>query len=189
MFTIGCMLYSTFAAKYSTHQPVCTLSRLDSEKSSVIAALDTNAYIFESRYLRLFCRNIGHTMHVIFHIWCQAQCTSSGLRYVKSGPRQIQRSCSFVYSGLSIHTDVSPILLHMWLQLEARYTPNLLPNTVHVVPFDACKIGTQPNPAYLQFYVFSIKYSNQRISVSMAHLQTIRCALHLTSDVIYSAHQ
>ena len=106
------------------------------------------------------CRNIGHTMRVIFHIWCQVQCTSYGLCYVKSGPSQIQRSCSFVYSGLSIQTDVSPILLHIWLQLEARYTPNLQPNTVHVIPFDACEIGTQPNPAYLQFCIFSIKYSN-----------------------------
>ena len=189
MLTIGCMLYSTLAAKYSTHQTVCTLSKLDSVKSSVTAVLDINAYIFESRYLRLFCRNIGHTMRVIFHIWCQVQCTSYGLRYVKSGPSQIQRSCSFVYSGLSILTDVSPIVIHIWLQLEARYTPNLLPNTVHVIPFDACKIGTQPNPAYLQFCIFSIKYSNQRISDSMAHLQTIRCALYFTSDVIYSAHQ
>ena len=107
MFTIGCVLYSTFAAKYSTHQAVCTLSRLDSVKSSVTAVLDINAYIFESRYLRLFCRNTGHTMRVIYHICCRIQGALTGLRCVNSGPCDIHRNCCFTYSVSDIWIEVA----------------------------------------------------------------------------------
>jgi hypothetical protein len=51
------------------------------------------------------------------------------LRSVKSGPSQIQYNYSSSYAGCNIQLNVSPMLLVVYRQLNARHTPHLQPNS------------------------------------------------------------
>ena len=102
-----------FAAKYSAYQLVSVMSTLVPVKFSMIAVLPIQAQIFKSTYLRFRYRYADNSMRVILHICCQIQCTSVGWRYVNSGPCQIQRNCSFAYSGLNIQIYVSLFLMQI----------------------------------------------------------------------------
>ena len=164
MFTIGCMLYSTFAAKYSTHQTVCTFSRLDSVKSSVTAVLDINAYIFESRYLRLFCGNVGHTMRLIFHIWCQIS------RFVLCQLWTLQNLAELQFLLLMLKycfQSLSACFAHTSTIRCALYS-TFATVTLPISLFEICQLWSLPKPAKMQFCIFRNKYSDQRDYISIA---------------------
>jgi hypothetical protein len=48
-------------------------------------------------------------MRVILHICCQIQSTISGLRYLNSGPRQMEYNYSSSYAVFNIQLNVSPL--------------------------------------------------------------------------------
>ena len=90
---------------------------------------------------------------------------------------------------LNIKQNVSPLRLEICRQFDARYTPHCLPNTAHiswlVLLYHLCSSTCQ---ASLHFYKLWLKYSDECISVSIAHMATKRCPLHHTSDVMCTAH-
>jgi hypothetical protein len=59
-----------------------------------------------------------------------------------------------IYSDFNIHLNVSAMLLHISRQFNARYTANLLPNTVHILQFMLCEMWSRPYPKYLQLRIF-----------------------------------
>jgi hypothetical protein len=132
-------------------------------------------------------------------VWQQfdAQCTphllpNTGhlhLSLCQLGSRQIQYYCSTTYPGFNIQLNVSPFPLKTCQQYHARYAPHLLTNTAHLLLFTFCQLGLRTSPMLLQYCTFCIKYSIERISVSIPDVATIRCALYLTFAVKYSAHQ
>ena len=83
--------------------------------------------------------------------------------------------------------NVTTFRLQVCRQFDARYIPYLMPSTVNIIRFTLCKIWTQPDPALLQFRIFRIKYSNRRISDSMAHMATIRGSLYSKFAAEHSA--
>jgi hypothetical protein len=70
-----------------------------------------------------------------------------------------------------------------------RYTPHLLPNTAYISPSYISELCVLFNPAYLQLCRLSLKYSIERIRVSITHIWTIRCASCSTFAAKWSAHQ
>jgi hypothetical protein len=78
---------------------------------------------------------IDNSMRVILHFCCHTQGTITSLRYVNSGPRQIQYNYSSSYAGFNIQLNVSPLRLVVYRLIEACYTPHLLPNAGHDIRF------------------------------------------------------
>jgi hypothetical protein len=74
-------------------------------------------------------------MRVKVHISCQIQHTSAGLRYVNSVRCQIQQYISSAYTVIYIQLKISPLLIVIRLQLDARYNPHFLPNTAQIGRF------------------------------------------------------
>jgi hypothetical protein len=79
----------------------------------------------------------------IFHICSHIQPKSSRLRYVKSAPSQIKYNYSFSYSVFNIQLNVSPLLLLVYRQIGARYTPHLLRNTGHSSNIVLCHLWSR----------------------------------------------
>jgi hypothetical protein len=127
-------------------------------------------------YLSFYCRYVVKKMRVILHVCSKIQRTSARLNYVNSGTGHIQHYCRFAYSALNIQTHVPPILQHMGRQFDAPCSPHCLANAAHMRQFALCQLRYLSNPAYLQFCIFCLKYSNPRISVSIAHMPTVPCA-------------
>jgi hypothetical protein len=127
-------------------------------------------------------------MRDILHICCQIQRTSDGLRYVTSGPCQIICNCTFVYLGISIQLNVSPLPMVICRQFDARYFPHLLSNTAHVLLFMQCQLWTRSNTMLLQFCIFRPQYSFERISAAIGDMTTIRCGLYSTIAAKCSKH-
>jgi hypothetical protein len=88
---------------------------------------------------------IDNSMRVILHTCCHTQGTITGLRYVNSGPRQIQYNYSSSYARFNIQLYVSPRRLAVYRLIDACYTPNLLPNTGHNIRFTLCQFWSPPN--------------------------------------------
>jgi hypothetical protein len=126
-------------------------------------------------------------MRALLHTCCPIQRTCSCSHYVNAGPCQIPCNCSFAYSGLIIQLNVSPLLLVICPQFDARCIPHLLLNTAHIVRFALCQMWSLSNTALLQFRRFYLKYSIECISVSIPDISTIRCALYSTIDAKCSA--
>jgi hypothetical protein len=78
-------------------------------------------------------------MRLILHICSHLQPKSSTLRYVKSSPGQIQYIYSSSYAGINIQSIVSPLRLVVYRQIDARYTPHLLPNKARNLVLSLCQ--------------------------------------------------
>jgi hypothetical protein len=135
MSTIQYALLSTFAAKYRAQYPVYAMPSLMPVKSNIITFLDTQSTIFNLTYLFRYWSYVDNSMRGILHICFQIQSTISGLRYVKSGPNQIQYNYICWYSGVNIQLNVSPSILVICRQFNERYTPHYLSNTGHISQF------------------------------------------------------
>jgi hypothetical protein len=105
--TIGSTLYCSLAASCDAHQPAYLILTLVPVKSNVITVLHIQSIIFDPTYLRCYCGYVVNSMRVILLICCQIQRASADLCYVNSVPCQIQRNCSFTYSGFNIQINVS----------------------------------------------------------------------------------
>jgi hypothetical protein len=128
-------------------------------------------------------------MRDILHICCQILRTSFGLRYVNSGPCQIQRYCSFGDSARYTQLKSPRFPFQIYRQLDTRSTPNLLPNIVRINWVLLCQSWSLSNPLYLQFSILRIKYSIKHISTAIEGILTIRCALYYTFAAKYGADQ
>jgi hypothetical protein len=100
---------------------------------------------------------------------------------------QIQCTCSFAYLGCSIQLNVYPLLLVVWRQFDARYTPHLLSNAAHVLLFTLCQLCSMSNPMILQICVFRLVYSFECISAAIADITATRCAFYSKFAPKYSA--
>ena len=71
MSTMRCAWYSTLFAKYIAYQPVCAISTLVPDRSSVFAVLHNQDKIFIPTYLRFCCKYVDNSICLILHICCQ----------------------------------------------------------------------------------------------------------------------
>jgi hypothetical protein len=107
---------------------------------------------------------------------------------VNCGPGHMQCNYSSAYSGHNIQLNVSPLLLEIPRQFNARYTANLVPNTAHNLLFTLSELWSRTYTMYLQLHIFSIQYSAERICASIGDIPTFRCALYCKLGSKYSAH-
>ena len=84
--------------------------------------------------------------------------------------------------------NVSPFLLHIWLQFDVRYISHLMSHAAHISRFVLCQLRALSNPAKLLLYIFVINYSNHRIAVCIADMPTIRCAIYATFAAKHNAY-
>jgi hypothetical protein len=125
-------------------------------------------------------------MRVVLHICCQMQTGSTGLRYVNSGPRQIQCNYISCYSVFNIQLIVSPLVLLVYRHIDACYAPHLLQNKASIILPSLCQLWSQSNIIYLHFLLFRHQYSNERIPADIGEMSTIQCALYSTFAAIFS---
>jgi hypothetical protein len=116
--------YSTFAVKHRAQYPVYAMSTMIPVISNKITFIDIQDSIFNLTYLLRYWSYDDNSMRLILHICCQIQSTISGLRYVKSGPSQIQYNYSSSYVGFNIHLNVSPLRLVVYRKIDACDTSN-----------------------------------------------------------------
>jgi hypothetical protein len=127
-------------------------------------------------------------MGVILQTWCQIQRTSSSFPYVNSGPGHIQCIYSSEYLGFNIHLNVSALLLAISWQFNARYTANIEPNTVHILPFTLCELWSRTYTMHLQLRIFRLPCSSERICAAIGNISTIQCSFYCKLGAKYSAH-
>jgi hypothetical protein len=104
-------------------------------KPNKFTVLFVQASILTWTYLRCDWWLVDKSMRVIIHICCQTQGRISRLRYVKSGPGQMQYNYNSSYSVCNIQLNINPPILVIWRPSNARYTPHLRPNTGHISLF------------------------------------------------------
>jgi hypothetical protein len=63
--------------------------------------------------------------------------------------------------------NLSPSMLVTCRQLNARYTPHLLPNIARVLFFTLCQPWSLSNKISLHFLLFRLQYSIERKSVEI----------------------
>jgi hypothetical protein len=146
MSATQCALYSTFAAKFNLNPRVYAMSYLVPAKSNIITVLIVQASIFIWTYPRCDWWFIDKSMRVILHICCQIQSGISGLRYNIFGPGQIQLNYIYWYPGFNIQLNVSQLQLVLYRQIDACYSPHLLPNIVHNIRLALCQIWSRSHP-------------------------------------------
>jgi hypothetical protein len=122
--TIQCALYCKLGANYSAHPPAFAVWTVVADIYKVFTALHIQASIFNWTYLRCCWRYLDNSRRVILQTWCQIQCTSSTLSYVHCGSGHIQCIYSSAYSGFNIQLNVSPLVLEICRQFNARHTEN-----------------------------------------------------------------
>jgi hypothetical protein len=159
------------------------MSNLLPVKSNITTVFPMQASTFNWMYLRCDWWYIDKMLRVIHHVCCQIQSTISGLRYVKSGPSQIQYNYNSSCAGINIQLNVSPLWLAVYRQIVACYTPHLLSNTEHNIKFPLCHIWSQSNPIQFQFFLSMLQHTIERISAAIAGLSTNQCALYSTFAV------
>ena len=76
--------------------------------------------------------------------------------------------------------NLSPFLLHIWRQSDARYISHPMSCAPHICWFVPCQLRSLSNLAKLLLYIFMINHSNHRIAVCIADMPTIRCAIYAT---------
>jgi hypothetical protein len=185
--TIQCALYCKLVAKYNAHPPVYALWTVVPAIYKVLTAPHIQALVFNSRQVPWYWRNLGNSMRVILHSWCQIQRTSSSFRYVNSGSARIQCIYSSAYSILNIRLNVSALLLEICLYLHACYTANFVPNTEPNLRFALCQLSSRPYTKYFQHRIFRLQYSAVAICAPIVHITTIQCALYCKLVAKYSA--
>ena len=78
--------------------------------------------------------------------------------------------------------DMSTIRCALYSRFAAKYSK-------HQPLFGISSLVPVKSSVIAVLQIFRLKYSNECISVFIAHMATIRCRLHFTSDVICTAHQ
>jgi hypothetical protein len=137
--------------------------------SSSYAGFNIQLNVSPQRY----CYN---SMGVKLHSCCQMQPKSSRSRYVNTGRSQIKYIYSSCHSGYNYQLNVSPLRLVVCRQIDAFYTPHLLPNAAWIVQITLCQHWTQSNSIYLQFLPFMLQYTIESISAAIGGLSIGRCA-------------
>jgi hypothetical protein len=127
-------------------------------------------------------------MSVILQAWCQLQCTSSSLRYVNCGPGHIECIYSSAYSDVSIHLNVSGLLLEISRQFNARLTAYFESNTAHILPFPLCEQWTRPYTRYLQLRIYSLQYFTEPTSAAIGDMPIFGWPLYCKLWAKYSAY-
>jgi hypothetical protein len=127
-------------------------------------------------------------MRVTLLTWCQIQSISSNLRYVNCGPDDIQCNYSSAYWGFNIQVNVSALLLVISRQRNGRYTPNMVPNTEHILEFTLSELRSRTYTMYLQLRIFRHQYSSERICAAAGDISTIQCSLCCKFGANYRAH-
>jgi hypothetical protein len=186
MSTIHCTLYSTFPAKFNINPRDYAMSNLVPFKSNINIVLPMQASTFNRLYLRCDWLFIEKSMRLILHICSHLQPKSSRLRYLNTGPSQIQYNYSPCHSALNIQMNVCPLILMICRQFNEHYNPHLLPNTGHNIGFTLCQLWSRSNPIQLHFLIFRHQYSNERIPADIGEMSTIQCALYSTSAATFS---
>jgi hypothetical protein len=158
--------YTTFAFKYRAQYPVYAMPTLVPVKSNIFTVLVIQISIVNWTYLRPYWWYVGNSMRVILHICSQIQPKSSSLRYVKSGPGQIQYNYFSWYSVFNIQLNGSPLQLVVYRLIDACYTPHLLPNKARVLLCTLYQLWSRTNKIYLHFLIFRLQYSIERITSS-----------------------
>jgi hypothetical protein len=153
----------------------------------VLTVPHIQALVFNSRQLPCYWRNLGNSMRVILHSWCQIQRTSSSFRYVNSGSARIQCIYSSAYSILNIRLNVSALLLEICLYLHACYTANFVPNTEPNLRFALCQLSSRPYTKYFQHRIFRLQYSVIGIRAAIGDISTIQRALYCNLGAKYCA--
>jgi hypothetical protein len=154
MSRIQCALYCKHGTKYSLHPPLYTIWTVVPDIYTVNTVPHIQSSIFNWTYLRFYWIHLDNSMSVILQSWCQIQRTFFGLRNVNCGPGHLQCNYSYVYSGFNIQVNESALLLEIFRHFDARYTANLVPNTVHIVKFTLCDLWSRPLTKYLQLRIF-----------------------------------
>jgi hypothetical protein len=144
--TIEWALYSAFPAQCSLNPPDYAMSTLVRVKSNIFTVLLIQASIFPWTYHRCDWWFIDKPMRVILHNCCHIKHVSSCLRYVYYGLGQIKYIYISWYSSFSIQLNVSPSILVICRQTNARYTPHSHPNTGHNMRFTLSQLWSRSNP-------------------------------------------
>jgi hypothetical protein len=186
--TIQCALYGTHGAKHSAHPPVYAIWTVVPDIYDVITAPHIQASIFNWIYLRCYWRYADIWMRVTLQIWCHIKRTTTSLRYVNCGPDDIECNYSSVYSGYNIQLIVSPLLLDICRQLNARYTANFVPNTAHIVQFTVCELSSRTHTMHLELRILRLQYSTERICAAIRDISTVQRALCCKHRAKYSVH-
>jgi hypothetical protein len=174
------VLYTTFAVNNRAQYPVYAMSNVVPVKSNISTFLDVQASIFNRTYLRSDWCFIDKSMRVILLTCCPINRVSSCFHYVNNGPGQTKYSYISCYSGINIQMNISPPIMVKCRQFIARYTPHSLPNTGHNIWFTLCQLWSRSYPMQLQFLIFRLQNSIERISAEIGDFATNRCSLYST---------
>jgi hypothetical protein len=185
---IQCALYCKFGAKYSANPPVYASWTVVQVIYNVITARHIQASIIKWTYRGCHWRYLDNSMCVIVKTWCLIQLTPSGLPYVNCGPRHIQCSCNYPYSGFNIRLNVSALPLEISRQFNVRYTANLVPNTAHTLRFALYELCSRTYTMHFQLHIFRLQYSTERICAAIGVVSTILCLLNCKLGAQHSAH-
>jgi hypothetical protein len=106
------------------------------------------------------------------------QRTTSSLRNLNCGPGHIQCTYSSTYSGFNIQLNVSLPLLEIFRQLNVRYTANMVPNTARTLQSTLSELWSRTYTMCIQFRIFWLQYSTERICDTIRDISIIQCALY-----------
>jgi hypothetical protein len=109
--------------------------------------------------------------------WCQIQRTSTTLRNVNCDPGHTQCIYSSACLGFNIQLKVAPLLLEISRQLNVRYTASFVQNTAHILQFTQFELWSRTYTMKIQFRIFWLQYSNERIYADIGDMSAIQCAL------------
>jgi hypothetical protein len=114
--------------------------------------------------------------------------TSSRIRYVNCGLGHVQNNYSSPHTGYNIQLKVSALRMEIYRQSNVRYVVNMVPNTAHFLQITLCELWCRPYTMYLQYHIFRLQYSTERICAAIVDILTIQCALYCKHGTKYSAH-
>jgi hypothetical protein len=186
--TIQCALYCKLGAKYSALPTVYAIWTAFPDMYNAITAPHIQASIFNWTYRRCYWRYLDNDMRVLLQTWWQIQRTSSRLCYLDCGHGHIQCKYSFAYSGFNIQMNVSALLQGIYRLFNVRYRANMVPNTTQALQFTLPELWSLTYTMYIQFRIFWLQYSNERICAAIADVSKIRRALYRKLGAKYSAH-
>jgi hypothetical protein len=114
--------------------------------------------------------------------------TSSRIRYVNCGLGHVQYNYSSPHTGYSIPLNVSALPMEIYRQFNVPYTVNIVPNTAHILQFTQFELWSRTYTMYLQFHIFRLQYSTERICAAIGDISTIQCASYSKRCAKYSAY-
>jgi hypothetical protein len=146
------------------------------------------ASIFNWSYLLCCWIYVDESMRVILQTWGQIQHTSFSFRYVNCGPGHIQCNYCSPYSGFNIQLNISPLLLEISRQANARYNADWVPYIAHTLQSTLRELWFRPYTMYLHLCIFRPQYSTKRICPAIGDISTIQWALYCNHGAKYSPH-